>query len=124
VTGHFHELGPEGAPWPLWIRKQRGRCGVYAIKERGRIVYVGSSRKRLYDTITRHFQRWHRAKKFWKGLRGAGHDPGMTYDRSICSVAIVTCACGDERTLEAHWIAKYSPRDNLTEHPDGEAAPF
>lgn len=90
------------------------------------MLYVGSSRSRLYDTITRHFQRWHRNKRFWKGLHGAGHDPGMTYPRAGHEVAILTTACGDHLHVEAAWIDELAPRDNLVKAPDGELedAPF
>lgn len=125
-TPTFRAIGSEGDPWPEWIRERTGDSGVYAIKEGGKIVYVGSSRGRLYDTVTRHFQQWRRDKKWWSGSYGAGHDPGMTYARSRCQVAIHVCAHGKELETEAAWIEKYKPRDNLVEHPDGglEDAPF
>ncbi len=122
---HWHWIGSEGDPWPEWLRAYKGACGVYAIKEHGKVVYVGSSRKRLYDTVTRHFQQWKRKKNFWKGLHGAHHDPGMTYRRDHCQIAVYTVACGAETTEEARLIARYKPRDNLMVNPDGlEDAPF
>jgi len=129
VTLQWHWIGSEGEPWPAWLRTTYKRsCGVYAIKENGRVVYVGSSRQRLYDTITRHFQRWRRSKKFWRGQYGkggAGHDPGITYARAKCQIAVMTCACGDELVQEARLIEKFRPRDNMVLNPDGlEDAPF
>lgn len=118
-------IGSDGDPWPEWLRGYKKMCGVYAIKQRGEVVYVGSSKSALYDTVTRHFQQWTRQKKFWKGLKGAGHDPGMTYRRKDCQVAVYTVACGKEREEEARLIARFAPRDNIMKNPDGlEDAPF
>lgn len=119
----FRTIGHAGDPWPAWLGALGTRCGVYAIKSHGKVVYVGSSKARLYDTITRHFQAWRRSKKFWRGAYGrggAGHDPGMTYDRGACEIAVLTCACGDHLVMEAAWIEKFSPRDNLVKDPSGE----
>lgn len=122
----FHDLGSDSSSWPLWLHAYEKSCGVYIIRDKGSksVLYVGSSKSRLYDTITRHFQSWKRKKNFWKGLAGAGHDPGMTYNRSTCEVAIRLSSCGDERNEEARTIARLTPRDNLVERPDGEDAPF
>lgn len=124
----WHSIGDEGDPWPDWLRDTyKKACGVYAIKEHGKVVYVGSSRRRLYDTVTRHFQTWKRQKNFWKGMRGAHHDPGMVYRRGACQVAVYTVACDNEREEEARLIKKYKPRDNIMVNPDGEElepAPF
>ena len=122
----YRALGGEGGAWPDWLRATRSACGVYVIKQAGKVVYVGSSRKRLYDTVTRHFQRWARNKKWWSGAYGAGHDPGMTYQRARCTVAIRLVACGDETEVEAQLIERLRPRDNLVERPDGseEEIPF
>ena len=59
-------------------------------------------------------------------MRGKHHDPGMTYARGRCEVAVKLVSCGEERAEEARLIARLKPRDNLTEHPDGELedAPF
>ncbi len=120
MTLRWRSIGSDHTPWPAWLRALQGRCGVYAIKQSGRVVYVGSSKARLYDTITRHFQAWRRQKKFWRGMRGAtSHDPGMTYERGRCEIAVMTCACGDHLGLEAVWIEKWKPRDNMTEAPAG-----
>jgi hypothetical protein len=113
-------IGKDGDPWPAWLRAYKSACGVYAIKESGQVVYVGSSRKQLYDTITRHFQTWKRKKTWWKGLHGAGHDPGLVYSRGRCQIAVYTVACGDELGEEARLIDRLSPRDNMALHPDGE----
>lgn len=129
---HWHWIGSEGDPWPEWLRAYKSACGVYAIKEGSKVVYVGSSKKRLYDTVTRHFQQWKRTPR---GRRAAqynfgrandtDHDPGMTYQRGRCQIAVYTVACGDQTTEEARLIARYKPRDNITQNPDGlDDAPF
>ena len=121
----WRALGSEGDPWPAWLREYKSACGVYAIRSGGTVLYVGSSKKRLYDTITRHFQQWKRKKKWWKGAYGAGHDPGLVYQRGRCEAAIATCACGAELEEEARWIERLQPRDNLVESPDGgDRIPF
>ncbi len=123
----YHAIGSDGAPWPAWLRAYAKSCGAYVIRDKASrsVLYVGSSRARLYDTVTRHFQQWKRKKNWWKGMHGAGHDPGLVYRRSHCEVAIRLVSCGEELEEEAALIAQLSPRDNLTEHPDGdEPIPF
>lgn len=123
----YHSLGTDGTPWPAFVRDLKGKSGAYAIRQHGsdgKVVYVGSSGGSLYDTITRHFQQWKRKKNFWKGLRGAGHDPGLTYSRSHYCVAVQLTAKGRHREAEAKMIERLGPRDNLVAHPDGEEAPF
>lgn len=128
----WHWIGSDGDPWPEWLRAYKDACGVYAIRENGKVVYVGSSKKRVYDTLTRHFQTW---KRTAKGRRASkynyhrthetDHDPGMVYKREKCQIAVYTVACGAELEEEARLIAKYQPRDNIMENPDGlEDAPF
>jgi hypothetical protein len=118
----FHSIGGDGEKWPAWLRAYERACGAYVIRDKSSksVLYVGSSTSRLYDTISRHFQQWGRQKRFWKEMRGAHHDPGMTYARGRCEVAVRLVACGKERDEEASLIAKLSPRDNLTENPGGE----
>lgn len=122
------EIGHEGEPWPRWLLELKAASGVYAIRsiQTGAVLYVGSSGGRLYGTITRHFQQWKRHKQWWKGQYGAGHDPGLTYQRGRCEVAIRLCSKSERLETEAKLIAQLRPRDNLQEHPDGdlEEAPF
>lgn len=122
----FRSIGADGDPWPDFIRNLRGQPGSYVIREHGcdgEVVYVGSAGKSLYDTITRHFQQWKRNKQWWRGMRGAGHDPGLTYRRSICCVGVVVTRPGLHRATEAGLIRRLKPRDNLVQDPSGEA-PF
>jgi hypothetical protein len=130
-SGHpltYHAIGGDAERWPAWLRAYGRSCGVYVIRDKSshRVLYVGSSRAQLYDTITRHFQQWKRKKNYWKGMRGAHHDPGMTYSRARCEVAVRLCSCGEQTEEEAATIKRLRPRDNLVEHPDGELedAPF
>lgn len=130
-TLHYHPIGKDGERWPAWLHAFEHACGVYSIRDKasGSVLYVGSSKNRLYDTITRHFQQWGRKKKFWKGYksgRGAGHDPGMTYSRSRCEVAVRVVSCGEQLDEEGRTIQRLKPRDNLVMDPSGELedAPF
>ena len=69
----YRPVGASGEPYPDWVRELDGKSGVYIIREIQRdgsyvTVYVGESHAgRLYQTLTRHFQTWRRAKKFWAG---------------------------------------------------------
>ena len=89
----YRSVGERGEPYPDWVRALTDKSGVYVIREIGddgtaEVVYVGESHtNRLYNTLTRHFQRWRRWKGFWRGQYGEGHDPGLTYDRSRVEVA-------------------------------------
>lgn len=119
----YHSIGSDGASWPQWVRDLKTASGAYVIREHGsngRVLYVGSSGGALYDTITRHFQQWKRKKQWWKGLRGAGHDPGLTYSRARCCVAVCLTRKGSHTEKEADLIRRLRPSDNLVEHPDGE----
>lgn len=122
----YHDLGADSARWPSWLRAFAKSCGAYVIRDKRthHVLYVGSSRSRLYDTVTRHFQQWKRRKNWWKGMHGAHHDPGMVYNRSHCEVAIRLVACGTELDEESRLIHRLHPRDNLVENPDGDEAPF
>jgi hypothetical protein len=128
----YRPIGGIGERYPDWVRALRGKSGVYIIRERQRdgtnpIVYVGESHSRkLYQTLTRHFQTWRRAKKFWTGqyTGSQSHDPGLTYDRARVTVAVRMLP--DERALdeEARLISRLRPRDNLIGQPDDEIVPF
>jgi hypothetical protein len=131
----YRSLGRTGERYPAWVRALRGKSGVYIIRERQRdgsnpIVYVGESHtSRLYQTLTRHFQTWRRAKKFWAGQYGGqGHDPGLTYDRARCTVAVRVLPAERAIDEEARLIVRLRPRDNLVGQPEelggDEAVPF
>ncbi len=119
----FRPVGTDG-PWPPWARALKRQPGCYVIRDTGtrRVLYIGSAKKDLYDTMTRHFQHWRRSKQWWKGMRGPGaHDPGLVYKRSRSEVAIQLTEEDERLEVEAALIQRFAPRDNLVEHPDGAA---
>ena len=128
----WHNLGSEGELYPEWLAVLKSARGCYAIRNARskRVLYVGSAKANLYATVTRHFQQWKRKKKWWSGQYGAGHDPGMTYDRATHQVAVIVLASNaDHLKREAELIEELSPHDNLVERPDGgehelETVPF
>jgi hypothetical protein len=53
----YRPVGARGERYPEWVQRLRGASGVYVIREiGGPIVYVGSSVRNLYETMTRHLQ--------------------------------------------------------------------
>jgi len=131
----YRPVGASGESYPDWVRELDGQSGVYIIREIQRdgshvTVYVGESHAgRLYQTLTRHFQTWRRAKKFWAGQYSGSlsHDPGLTYDRDRVTVAVRVLPPDRAIAEEARLIARLRPRDNLLGQPDDdldEAVPF
>lgn len=132
----YRPIGRNGERYPDWLRALRGKSGVYIIRERQRdgsspVVYVGESHAdRLYQTLTRHFQTWRRHKKFWSGqyTGSQSHDPGLTYHRARCTVAVRVLPPERAMAEEARLIARLRPRDNLLGQPDelddDEGVPF
>jgi hypothetical protein len=118
----YRPVGDRGEPYPDWLRALRGESGVYVIRERGVVVYVGESHTgRIYETLTRHFQAWRRWKRWWDGQYGEGHDPGLTYDRASVDVAVRVTDHGDPAIEEeAALIRALAPRDNLNGQPEPE----
>lgn len=116
----YRGLGNTSYPYPDWVRELHGKSGVYVIKGVSlfstTILYVGESHtNRLYETMTRHFQSWRRAKKWWVGgYVVSDNDPGTTYDREACEVAVrftpanVTVSVAVQNEL----IRKLKPTDN------------
>lgn len=115
----YRPIGASGEAYPAWVRELRGKSGAYVIKAVGvfssTIVYVGESHSgRLYETMTRHFQGWSRQKGFWAGLFvQSDNDPGTTYDRAACEVAVRIASPGRAVELQAELIRKLKPRDNV-----------
>jgi hypothetical protein len=131
----YRPIGASGESYPAWLRALAGKSGVYILRETQRdgstpIVYVGESHTgRLYQTLTRHFQTWRRAKKFWTGqyTGSQSHDPGLTYDRARITVAVRVLPAARAIAEEARLIARLRPRDNLLGQPpddNQEAVPF
>jgi hypothetical protein len=121
----YRPVGGSGDPYPDWLRALDGKSGVYILRELQRdgtseTVYVGESHSgRLYQTLTRHFQTWRRAKKFWTGqyTGSQSHDPGLTYDRDRITVAVRVLSPDRALTEETRLIARLRPRDNLLGQP-------
>lgn len=130
ATLTYRSVGESGDPYPQWLQRARGKSGVYVIRERDTndepvIAYVGqSSTGRLYETLTRHLQTWRRWKGFWRGQYGAGHDPGLTYDRGSVEVAVKVTASSRALDEEARLIRRLQPRDNVIGQPDVDDVPF
>lgn len=127
---NWRPVGKKGEQFPKWLRDLDGKHGVYAIRTRGfifsTVVYVGESHTgNLYKTVTRHLQAWHRSKKFWSGQYAPSQtDPGHTYARGDCDVAVeVTKSGAKALALQTKWIRELKPRDNVA-LVEQEEAPF
>lgn len=131
----YRPIGGSGEPYPDWVRALDGKSGVYVLRETQSdgttvTVYVGESHSgKLYQTLTRHFQMWRRAKKFWKGqyTGSQSHDPGLTYDRERITVAVRILPADRALAEEGRLIARLRPRDNLIGQPvddQDEVVPF
>lgn len=126
----YRPIGASGEPYPAWVRALRGKSGSYVIKAVGlfgsTIVYVGESHSgRLYETMTRHFQGWSRQKGFFFGVFVASdNDPGTTYDRAACEVAVRITSTGRALDAQADLIRKLKPRDNVLGTGDADPVPF
>ena len=83
--------------------KTRGQKGVYIIRERGEIVYIGMSQSCVTEAMYRHFYPYadyHR-------------HPRTCYDaEGEYSVYILYCSREDAPKLERGLILSINPRDN------------
>lgn len=121
----YRALGQPGERYPQWVRDLKGKSGVYVIRERGQVVYVGqSSAGKLYETLTRHLQGWRRWKGFWRSQYTEGHDPGLTYERSKVEVAVRVLPADRAVDEEARLIRRLQPRDNVLGQPEASDVPF
>jgi hypothetical protein len=111
----FRPVGKPGEVYPAWLAPFRNASGVYLIKVDRRLVYIGESHTgNLLRTLTRHFSTWKRSKLWWAGLnRGHGEEPGATYPRARCTVAVEVTAPDAAPLREAELIARLAPRDNV-----------
>jgi excinuclease UvrABC nuclease subunit len=112
----YRDLGNPGENFPAWVRELRGKSGVYVIQDaRAHApLYVGESHTdRLYETLTRHVQRWNLPE-------------AHSYPRESVTVAVRTVADKrDAPALQREYIAKYTPRDNVYEtQTDLDEVPF
>lgn len=91
-----------------------GKKGVYLIKHKGKIVYIGQSGSNLYKTITRHFQSWNDRSQI-----------RITYPQSKAYTirVVLTRTAKQAAKLERALILKLKPKDNpqkLTLYSDKE----
>lgn len=111
----FRKVG-EAGEYPAWVRALRGRCGSYVIKEHGwvssSIEYVGESHTgRLYETLTRHFQRW------------TGRTSGPTFARASVEVAVVCTRADRAVPTQNALIRRLRPTLNVVGAAE-EEVPF
>lgn len=113
----YRSVGAPGERYPAWVRALRGASGVYVIRDRatGETLYVGESHAgKLYETLTRHLQRWRRWKSYWRGQYSqSDHDPGVTYDRDSVEIAARVLSPEGAIDEEARLIRALKPRDNV-----------
>lgn len=83
---------------------ERGRTGVYLIKENGKTVYVGYSENDLYKTMYRHFQTWNHRSQEVVSYNAKGNN---NY-----TVRVIYCTPTQAGRLEKYLIKKHKPRDN------------
>jgi excinuclease UvrABC nuclease subunit len=90
------------------IPETKDRSGVYLIKEKNKIVYVGNSASNVYKTAIRHFQSW--------------NDPTqerVTYasqPRENYTIRFVSCTPKQAEALERRLILRHQPRDNYMKY--------
>lgn len=86
------------------IKDSWERSGVYIIKSKGQIVYVGQSGYNLYKTMYRHFQSWDskQSRATYKA-KGSG--------RKNIKVRVIYCTPKQADRLETILCKKYDPRD-------------
>lgn len=111
-------LEPFDLPNPAVRDVARGKAGVYVLRQRGTVRYVGSSVPeekggkaeplRLWKTILRHFQK---CKGAAAGRYGFGDDNFCTHDRAEWEIAIYDTSAGNARAVEQDLIAHYTPTD-------------
>jgi len=112
----YRDLGNPGENFPAWVRELRGKSGVYVIEDTRAhaTLYVGESHTgRLYETLTRHVQRWNLPE-------------AHSYPRETVSVAVrIVDDPRDAPALQREYIASYAPRDNVYDtQQDLDEVPF
>lgn len=101
--------------YAAWLRKLRNKNGAYAFRnEDGEVLYVGESHsKKLYGTITRHFQQW------------TGPTAGITTSAKYIECRVKVTRLGRTAVkLQNLWIRRYDPVMNTQgKVQDGDLAP-
>jgi hypothetical protein len=103
------EVGAAGS-YPDWVKALRGKSGAYVITDLdGAVLYVGESgTSRLYQTMTRHFQRW--TDKY--------DTAGPTFDRKNCLLSVAITQPQMSRIVQDALICALSPMYNRFECGD------
>lgn len=88
------------------ISDKINKSGVYLIKFKGRLIYVGFSENNLYRTIVRHFEKWNDKQR-----------KRIVYPQtSNFTVRIVLTTPKRAAILERALIIKYKPKDNSNKY--------
>lgn len=95
---------PDRGKWSGNVKAAKGKSGCYIIKEGSKVVYIGMSKNQLYNTITRHFQKWTDNKQLDR----------ITYDvwSEKYKIKILYASPSKVDLLECELYNKYNPRDN------------
>lgn len=101
----YREMGAPTTRYPSWMNRAREKSGVYIIRRRGvpagEVLYIGESHSgKLYETMTRHFQRW------------SGNTAGPSYPRQEVWVAFRACPASKAVAWQNRLICEMNPRDN------------
>lgn len=109
ATGFFLPYDKDGK----YNLKSTG-CGVYLIKHKGKIVYVGLSRTDARKTMYRHFQVWNDRRTDWtKKMQPYDRVTYEGKNRADFLVKVIFCKTGIEaEILEQLLIGKFKPKDN------------
>ena len=86
------------------IKSSWKKSGVYIIKQKGKIVYVGRSSYNLYKTMYRHFQAWDSAQ-----TRATYNAKGNK--RKDIKVRVIYCTPNQALEQEINLTKKHNPRD-------------
>lgn len=92
-----------GKPNPELVRADKRRPGVYLIKVRGELRYIGHSASNVYKTLTRHFQSWEDRSQV-----------RITYPKAsyVTGRVVYTNTGRQAAQLETALILKHRPPDN------------
>src|SRR6266478_8507493 len=89
-------------------------CGVYCLRRKGEVVYVGKSKKPMVRLSTHIRNRGKELAKSWAPDTGpALNGKGINFD----GIWFLPCMLGQLDTLENHMIRKYLPRHNTKGKP-------
>ena len=93
----FNPAYSKGRPY---YRQGKAYSGVYLIKHRGRVQYVGYSFNNVVKTAYRHFQRWEDPQQF-----------RATFPKTA-ELLILPVRKQAVEKVEAYLIGKYQPEKN------------